>query len=55
MPFHKFATLVQRAGDARSRTGIRVTEVWFRVTRQAGKVNLTARAVKPPADDDQGG
>lgn len=54
VPFHKFAALVREQvrtlqdrhpGD----------EVWLRVTRQAGKVNLTARAVRPPADDDHRG
>ena len=54
VPFHKFASMVREQvrtlqdkhpGD----------EVWFRVTRQAGKVSLTARAVRPPAGDDDGG
>jgi hypothetical protein len=51
VPFHKFASLVRdqvkllkerHPGD----------QLWFRVTRQAGKVNLTARAVKPAGDPD---
>jgi hypothetical protein len=53
VPFHKFATMVREQvrtlqdrhpGD----------EVWFRVTRQAGRVSLTARAVRPAASDDDG-
>lgn len=54
VPFHKFATMVReqvRTLQARHPGD----EVWFRVTRQAGKVSLTARAVRPPADDDDGG
>lgn len=52
VPFHKFASLVREQvrtlqdrhpGD----------EVWFRVTRHEGKVSLTARAVKPAADEDR--
>lgn len=51
VPFHKFAALVRdqmrtlqerHPGD----------EVWFRVTRHDGKVNLTARAVRPAADQE---
>jgi hypothetical protein len=54
VPFHRFATLVREQVKALQdrHPG---DQVWFRVTRQAGKVNLTARAVRPPADDDHGG
>ncbi|HTV03139.1 MAG TPA: MXAN_5187 C-terminal domain-containing protein [Luteitalea sp.] len=50
VPFHKFATLVREQvrslherhpGD----------QVWFRVTRRDGKVNLSARAVKDGDED----
>ena len=53
VPFHKFASLVREQvrtlqerhpGD----------EVWFRVTRREGKVNLTARAVKHAGGEDPG-
>jgi hypothetical protein len=54
VPFHKFATMVrEQVRNLQDRHP--GDEVWFRVTRQAGKVSLTARAVRPPAGDDDGG
>jgi hypothetical protein len=54
VPFHKFATLVReqvRALQERHPGD----HVWFRVTRQAGQVNFTARAGMPLVDDDHDG
>ena len=51
VPFHKFATLVRdQVRTLRERHP--GDEVWFRVTRHEGKVNLTAQAVKPAAPED---
>ena len=53
VPFHKFATLIRdqvlalkerHPGD----------QVWFRVTRREGRVNVSARAVKDGSDDATG-
>lgn len=51
VPFHKFATLVRdQVRTLRERHP--GDEVWFRVTRHDGKVNLTAQAVKPAGGED---
>lgn len=50
VPFHRFAELVRDQVQA-----LRVSplgEVGFRVTLRAGKVNLTARALKGVASED---
>lgn len=50
VPFHKFATLVRdQVTTLQERHPD--DQVWFRVTRQAGKVHLSARAVKPTAGE----
>ena len=51
VPFHKFATLVRDQVQA-LRERHPGDEVWFRVTRHDGKVNLTAQAVKLASGED---
>ena len=53
VPFHKFATLVREQVRAlhERHPG---DQVWFRVTRRDGKVNLSARAVKDGDEDAAG-
>ncbi len=51
VPFHKFATLVRdQVKSLQERHPD--DEVWFRVTRQAGKLHLSARAMKASARED---
>ena len=51
VPFHKFATLVRdQVKSLQERHPD--DQVWFRVTRQSGKVHLSARAVKPAPGDE---
>jgi hypothetical protein len=49
VPFHKFATLVRDQARALQERHPG-DQVWFRVTRREGRVNLSARAVKDGSD-----
>jgi hypothetical protein len=51
VPFHKFAELVKTQVERLQASGN--AEVAFRVAMKDGKVNLTARALHGPADDEE--
>jgi hypothetical protein len=51
VPFHKFAELVKAQVERLQASGN--AEVAFRVAMKDGKVNLTARALHGPVDDEE--